>query len=205
MGPETFRTIRARDQLVLTFGAGVTSLNETILLTPIGLKDNLPPGIPNLAYVLISPLWMREGGRERPAFSTLRPYFQASHGRVRRFALLQPDGERVVQPNQMTPDCRYVLTLEFGHFVPKEFTVVVSFVSSRTTNPEAEFTYNPSNDGYPVRTGPTESVCTELRVHADPSFPPWEVLASGKVLPRVARATVQLQRELDHVIRFEQE
>ncbi len=200
-----FRAIRARDQLLLTVGPGLVAFNETIEMTPLETPDKLPPGRPNLLYVLIPPLWVREGGVERPLFSIQRPYFQSSQGRVRRFALLRPDGEAVRTPEQFTPDCRWVLTLEFGHVIPKKFTVVVNFVTTQTLNPGAELLYNPSNDGYPVRSGPTESFFTELRVRAEGAWEPWKVTQDGEVLPRATPYTVQLRREFNHVIGFARE
>jgi hypothetical protein len=169
------------------------------------VMEKLPPGRPNLVHVLIPALWAREGGVERPVFSTQRPYFQSSQGRVRRFALLRPDGERVLTPDQMTPECRYVLTLEFGHVIPKSFTINVNFVSTQSTNPEAEFLYTPSNDGYPVRSGPTEAFFTELRVKADAPLDPWKVIQDDKAVPRLTPYTVHLQREVSYVIQFGRE
>lgn len=197
-----FRAIRARDQVTLTAGPGILSFNETITMTPTDVDKKLPPGRPNLLHVLIPPLWMREGTAERPAFNTQRPYFQSSGGRVRSFALLKPDGERVLTEDQMTPECVYVLTLEFGHVIPQKFTVEVSFVSTRGINPDADYLYKPSNDGYAVRSGPTESVFTDLRINTDPSLENWRVLLENNELPRKSGHTVQLQREAGHVIRF---
>jgi hypothetical protein len=165
----------------------------------------LTPGEAHLFHLLIPPLWMKEGSEERPAFRTLRPYYQSSHGRIRRFALVRPDGEKVLTIENITPDCRYVLTLEFGHVIPERFTVNISFTSSSGINPEAQFLYTPSNDGYPVRSGPPESVITELRVNADPPLQPWKVLQGEQSLSRLTPYVVQLNRELNHVIRFAQE
>jgi len=200
-----FRAIRSKDNLSLTVGPGILSFNETIVMTPIDLKEKLIPGRANLLHILIPALWVREGGVERPAFSTQRPYFQASQGRVRRFALLKPDGERVLTPDQMTPECRYVLTLEFGHVIPEKFNVEVSFVSTQGLNPQAELLYTPSNDGYPVRSGPPESFFTELRVRADAPLDPWRVTQDDKPLDRITPYIVRLQRESSYVIRFAQE
>jgi hypothetical protein len=198
----SFRAIRTRDELRLTVGPGILSFNQTIEMTPIGKVGTLPPGRPNLVHVLIPALWVNEGGVGRPAFSNQRPYFQSSQGRVRRFALLKPDGDRVLTADQMTPECRYVLTLEFGHVIPQKFSVVVNFVSTQTLNPAAELHYNPSNDGYPIRSGPTASVVTDLRVKADVGYEEWRVTQGDSELPLVTPSTVQLQREVDHVIRF---
>ena len=189
---------------MLSVGAGFLTFNEKIVLAPVGGIQNLQPGKPNLFHLLIPPLWMREGGIERPAFSTLRPYYSSSHGRIRRFALLRPDGERVLTTDQITPDCRYVLTLEFGHVIPAQFTVNVGFSSSRSINAEAEFLYTPSNDGYPVVSGPSESVLTDLHVNADAHLQRWRVVQDNQEVAPVTPYLVRLARELDHVIRFGQ-
>jgi hypothetical protein len=199
---ETFRAIRVADEVRLSIGVAGMSFNETIVLSPLDLKEKRQPGRPNLLHVLIPPLWAREGGVERPAFNTLRPYYSSTHGRVRRFAVMRPDGERVLSNDQITRDCRYVLTLEFGHVVPERFTVTIGFSSNTGIGPETEFLYSASNDGYPVRSGPPESVFTLLRVNAEPPLLPWKVLQGDKVLPFATPYTVRLDRELNHVIRF---
>jgi hypothetical protein len=200
-----FRAIRAEDRLMLTVGPGALTFNETIVLSPLDRKRKLQPGNPNLLHILIPPLWVREGGEERPAFNTLRPYYSSSHGRVRRFALMRPDGEKVLTSDQITPDCRYVLTLEFGHVIPERFTVNISFSSNRGITPETEFLYTASNDGYPVMSGPSETVLTDLHVNADPQLLPWKVLQGDRELPHATPYIVRLDRELSHVIRFGQE
>ncbi|MSU64972.1 MAG: hypothetical protein EXS38_02455 [Opitutus sp.] len=203
--PVPFRAIRSRDQLVLRVGGGFLTFDETIVMKPIGLKEKLPPGRPNLMYVLIPPLWLKDGTVDRPAFSTLKPYYQSSQGRIRGIALRRPDGEKVLTPDQITPECRYILTLEFGHVVPDEFTVTIGFTSASGINPSAEFIYTPSNDGYPIRSGSPESVFTELRVNADGPLAPWKVWQGTDVLSRHTPYAVQLTREASHVIRFAQE
>jgi len=201
---EPFRAVRAENRLMLSVGAGFLTFNEKIVLSPVGGIQNLQPGKPNLFHLLIPPLWMREGGVERPAFTTLRPYYSSTHGRVRRFALLRPDGERVLTTDQITPDCRYVLTLEFGHVIPAQFTVNVGFSSSRSINAEAEFLYTPSNDGYPVVSGPSESVLTDLHVNADAHLQRWQVVQDDREVAPVTPHLVRLAREMSHVIRFGQ-
>ena len=203
--PETFRAIRSRDQLILRAGPGFLTFDETIVMTPIGLREKLPHGRPNLMYVLIPPLWLKDGAVDRPAFATLRPYFQSSQGRVRGIVLRRPDGEKVLTPDQITPECRYVLTVEFGHVVPDQFTVTIGFTSASGINPTAQFLYTPSNDGYPIRSGSPESVFTELRVNADGALAPWKVSQGENILPLHTPYTVQLTREASHVIRFAQE
>jgi len=202
---EPFRAIRTRDQLILSVGPGSMTFNETIVLSPLTKREDLQPGRPNLLHILIPPLWLKEGETERPAFGTLRPYYSSSHGRVRRFALMRPDGEKVLNPELITRDCRYVLTLEFGHVIPARFTVNVGFSSSRGITPETQFLYTPSNDGYPVISGPSETVLTDLHLNTDASLQPWKVVQGDKVLPRATDYLVRLDRELNHVIRFAQE
>jgi hypothetical protein len=188
---------------MLSVGMSFMTFNETIVLTPIDLqKDKLKPGRPNIVHILIPPLWLRDGDVDRPAFGMQRPYFQPSQGRVRRFALLRPDGERVVTADQITPDCRYVMTLEYGHVIPDKITVQISFTSSSGINPTTEFRYTPSNDGHPVRSGPTETVVTNLRVTAEPYLQPWRVLQGDKQLPLATPYSVNLDRELAHVVKF---
>jgi hypothetical protein len=201
--PDTFRAIRVQDQLSLSVGTSFMTFNETIVLTPIDVqKDKLQPGKPNLVHILIPPIWLRDGEIERSAFGIQRPYFQPSHGRVRRFVLMRPDGERVLAVDQITPDCRYVMTLEFGHVIPDKITVQVSFTSSSGINPTTEFRYTPSNDGHPVRSGPTESVVTNLRVTAESHLQPWRVLQGDKQLPLATPYSVNIDREVGHVIKF---
>ncbi len=202
---EPFRAIRTRDQLILSVGPGSMTFNETIVLSPLTKREDLQPGRPNLLHILIPPLWLKEGESERPAFGTLRPYYSSSHGRVHRFALMRPDGEKVLNSELITPDCRYVLTLEFGHVIPARFTVNVGFSSSRGITPETQFFYTPSNDGYPVVSGPSETVLTDLHLNTDASLQPWKVVQGDKVLPRATDYLVRLDRELNHVIRFAQE
>lgn len=199
-----FRAVRTEDRLILSVGPGSLMFNETIVLSPVDRKRKLQPGNPNLLHILIPPLWLREGGEERPAFNTLRPYFSSSHGRVRQFALRRPDGEKVLTPEQITRDCRYVLTLEFGHVIPDRFTVNVGFSSNRGITPETEFLYTASNDGYPVVSGPSETVLTDLHVNADPQLQPWKVLQGDREIPHATPYLVRLDRELNHVIRFGQ-
>jgi hypothetical protein len=200
-----FRAIRTEDRLMLTVGPGALTFNETIVLSPLDKKRKLQPGHPNLVHVLIPPLWVREGAEERPAFNTLRPYYSSSHGRIRRFALMRPDGEKVLTSDQITPDCRYVLTIEFGHVIPDRFTVNVSFTSNRGISPETEFHYTTSNDGYPIVSGPSETALTDLHIIADAQLLPWKVLQGDREVPHATQYLVRLDREQSHVIRFGQE
>lgn len=197
-----FRALRAKDELTLSVGTGFLTFNQTIVLSPLGVKRTLEPGRPNVVHVLIPPLWLRDAGIDRPAFRTLRPYYNSSHGRVRRFAVMKPDGEKVLSTDQLSPDCRYVLSLEFGHVIPERFTVTIGFSSSSGINPEAEFVYTPSNDGQPVVSGAPETVLTNLRINAEAPLQPWKVLHGDAELPKITPYVVQLQREASHVIRF---
>src|SRR5262249_46741469 len=124
-----------------------------------------------------------------------------SHGRIRRFILTRPDGESVSSMDEATPDCAYVLTLDFGHVVPKRFTVTLDLATGGITR-DTELTYNASNDGQPIRSGPTESTFTQLRVYPDPALQPWKVVQGDKVIPRFDSTTVRLEREVEHTIRF---
>src|SRR5688572_1906707 len=112
-------TVRSRDHITLHARIAYLTLSETIVLTPAGVKqDHQRPGAVNHVNLLIAPFWLKEGTREGPAFPVLRPQLTLSHGRVRRFAMVRPDGETIRSIDEMTADSRYVLTLEFGHMLP---------------------------------------------------------------------------------------
>lgn len=196
-------TVRSEDSITLTVGGSFLNLSEVITMTPIDVKVvNERPGSANVVHLLISPLWIKEGDSQRPAFTTVRPYITPSHGRVRRFALMRENGEDVRNVEQMTPDCRYVLSLEFGHVIPKKFTVTVTMATPRGVPPETEFLYTPSNDGQPFRSGAPETFYTSIRVKTEPSLDPWHIMKGGQILPRADSSSVRLERNVSHVIRF---
>jgi hypothetical protein len=196
-------TVRSGDSITLTVGGSFLNLSEVITMTPIDVKAvNERPGSANLVHLLISPLWIKEGDSQRPAFTTVRPYITPSHGRVRRFALMRENGEDVRNVEQMTPDCRYVLSLEFGHVIPKQFTVTVTMATPRGVPPETEFLYTPSNDGQPFRSGAPETFYTLMRVKAEPTLDPWHIVKDGAILPRADSSSVRLDRNVSHTIRF---
>jgi hypothetical protein len=196
-------TVRAEDIVRLLVGSGFVELRETIVVQPVSVKhEREKPGATSLIHLLISPLWIREGTRMRPAFTVMKPDLNPSHGRVRRFALVQPDGEVVRRLNEMTPESRWVLTLEFGHVIPKRFTVAIGLWSGRGITPDAEFVYTASNDGQPIRSGPPASIYTDLRVSPGSSLQPWNVVEGDQILPRIDSSTVRLNRDVSHTIRF---
>ena len=200
---EPLQTIRVEDRIILTVGTSNLGLVEAIVLSPIAVKkETVKPGHTSLAHVLISPLWIKEGDSERPAFIVVRPYINVSHGRVRRFALMRPDGETINRPEQMTPDCRWVLTLEFSHALPQRFTVNVTMGQPTGIEANAELLYTPSNDGQPLRSGPPETFHTVMRVKVEPSLDPWEIRQGDQVLPRADSSSVNLERNVAHRIRF---
>jgi hypothetical protein len=199
---EPLHTVRAENRIVLQVSTSNLTLTETIVVSPVAVKkENEQPGAVNLVHLLISPLWIKEGESQRPAFTVVRPYINVTHGRIRRLALVRPDGEPV-SPDQMTPDCRYVLTLEFSHAVPKRFTVTVTMAQPTGIEAENELLYTASNDGQPFGSGPPESFYTVLRVIAEATLGPWKVMEGDKVLPRADSTSVRLNRNVSHTIRF---
>jgi hypothetical protein len=199
---QTLQTTRIRDQLTIYAGSNFLTLSETIVLTPLKVaKERERPGASSIVNILVTPLWIRDGSGQRPAFNIMRPLLNLTHGRVRRFTLVNPDGDTVRSIADMTPECRYVLTLEFGHVIPDRFTVTVN-MSTGGIRPDTELHYTPSNDGQPVRSGPPESFYTELRVNADGSLESWQVAQGDKLLPRASSVTVRMERDLSHTIRF---
>jgi hypothetical protein len=196
-------TVRSEDSITLTVGGSFLNLSEVITMTPVDIKAvNERPGAANLVHLLISPLWIKDGDSQRPAFTTVRPYITPTHGRVRRFALMRENGEEVRTIDQITPDCRYVLSLEFGHVIPKKFSVTVTMATPRGVPPETEFLYTPSNDGQPFRSGAPEAFFTTVRVKAEPTLDPWHIVSNGEVLPRADSTSVHLDRNITHTIRF---
>jgi len=194
--------VRSKDQVTIHASNGLLSLVQNIVLETQGVQRTTePPGSSHLVELLIYPLWIKEGESLRPAFPVLRPRLTLSHGRVRRFTLVHPDGESVGSMAKVTPDCAYVLSLEFGHVIPRRFTVTLDFATGGIRR-ETELRYMASNDGQPIRTGPAESTYTELRVFPDGSLQPWHAVQGERYLPRVNSATVHLERGVDHVIRF---
>jgi hypothetical protein len=116
--------------------------------------------------------------------------------------MVRPDGETVHSINDITADCRYVLTLEFGHMLPEQLTVTVQMSSPTGLNPGAELAYTPSNDGHAQRSGPPASFQTVVHVIADDDLAPWTVLRGGEVIPRADTPRVSLEREIGHTFRF---
>jgi hypothetical protein len=197
-------TVRARDRVTLHVRRPYMTMSETIVLSPAGAKSTTTrPGVNNVIHLLIAPFWWKDGAQEGLAFPMLRPQLTLSHGRVKRFALTRPDGETVRNVAEATPDCRYVLTLEFGHMMPEELTVTVHMSGPVGLNPGAELLYTPSNDGHPFRSGPTESFQTVVRVIADEPLEPWQVAKDGNVIDRPAGyPSVALDRDAAHVFQF---
>jgi hypothetical protein len=193
---------RVQNLVTIYAGTSLLSLTETIVAETIRTTAaNEDPGRTNIVQMIIRPLWIKEGDNLRPAFRVLKPRLNLSHGRIRRFALVKPDGESVTSTDAATPDCAYVLTLDFGHVVPRRFTVTMDLATggiNRTT----ELTYMASNDGQALQSGPTSSTVTELRVFPDASLQPWKVTQGDKVLARVNSAGVHLEREVNSLIRF---
>lgn len=200
---EPLQTIRAQSKVLLQAGATNLTLTETIVVTPVGLKKaNERPGATNLVNLLISPLWLKDENYQGSAFTALKPYLNVSHGRVRRFALMRPDGEPVRSIDQMTQDCRYVLSLELGHVLPERLTVTITMAQPTGVRPGTELIYTPSNDGQAFRPGPPDTVYTQLRIRADPSLEPWQIARGDKVLPRADSTAVNLERDVSHTIHF---
>ena len=199
---DSLQAVRAKDQVVLYAGSNLLSLTQTIVMETIRLKpENERPGSANIVELLIYPLWIKDGDSVRPAFPVLKPRLTLTHGRVRRFALVKPDGESVGSVARITPDCAYVLSLEFGHVIPKRFTVTIDMATSGIGR-DTELAYMPSNDGQPLRSGPTESTYTEFRIIPDSSLQPWHVAQGERSIPRASSSTVHLDRGVDHTIRF---
>jgi hypothetical protein len=198
---EPLQLRRVQNKVVIYAGTSLVSLTETIVVEPVRTNLNESPGRTNVGQVIIRPLWFKEGDNLRLAFRTLKPRLNLSHGRIRRFALVKPDGESVTSPDVATPDCAWVLTLDFGHVVPRRVTIIMDLATGGI-NRNTELTYMASNDGQALQSGPTESTITELRVFPDPSLQPWKVVQGDKVVPRVNSAAVHLEREVNHVIRF---
>ncbi len=199
---ETLLTTRTQDRVTLYAGTGYLSLNEVVVLTPIKVpRERERPGAFSIVNVLISPLWIKEGESHRLAFPSLRPLLTLSHGRVRRFALVQSDGETVRSITQATPDSRYLLTLEVGHVIPERFTVTIN-LSAGGIRPEYELIYTPSNDSQPQRSGPPESFYTDFRLNADGALGSWEARQGEKVLPPNSSSTIRMDRDVPHTIQF---
>jgi hypothetical protein len=199
---EPLLTVRSRDRVTLHARSAYLTFTETIVVSPAGPKKEQPrAGTNNVIHLLIAPFWVKDGNFQGPAFPVLRPQLTISHGRVQRFAMVRPDGESVRSVAEITPECRYVLTLEFGHMMPEQLTVTVQMSSPNGLNPGAELTYKPSNDGHPFRSGPPESFHTVLQMIADPVLEPWKVMDGDREIPR-ADAFVTLDRDVSHTIRF---
>ena len=201
---EPLLTVRASDRITLHARSAYMTFSETIVVTPAAVKnDRLRPGAVSLVHLLFAPLWLKDGNYLGPAFPVLRPQLTPSAGRVQRFALVRPDGEIVRKVDEMTLDCRYVLTLEFGHMLPEKFTVTIMMSSQTGLNPGAELMYTPSNDGHAFRSGPPESFETFVHIIADPVLEPWTVVKGDRVVPRAESfPSVILEREVGHTIRF---
>jgi hypothetical protein len=146
-------------------------------------------------------MWLKDGPHEGAAFPMLRPQLNLSSGRVRRFALVRPDGEAVRNIDDITRDCRYLLTIDFGHMLPDRITVTIQMSSPTGISPGTEITYQPSNDGHPRRSGPPESFQTVAHIIADEPLEPWVVTAGDKAVPR-RQDRVTLERDVPHTIRF---
>ena len=198
---EPLRTLRVQDQIVIQVSPGNMSLTEKIVVSAIR-KENEKRGETNVVHLLISPLWIKEPDNERAAFTVVKPYINLSHGKVRRFVLTLPDGETKNSPMEQTPESRWVLTLDLGHLVPDRLTVNIIMQQPSGIQPGAELHYTPSNDGQAIRSGPPETVQSELRVKADAALEPWEVEQHGKVLTRVDSSSVRVERDVPTVIRF---
>jgi hypothetical protein len=197
------RVVRVKDQVVIHAGRSLLSLTETIVLDPVDEKGERDrPGTMHIVELLIYPLWIKEGASLRPAFPVLRPRPTLSAGRVRRFALVKPDGETVSSIAAATPDCAYVLTLDFGHVNPKRFTVTLDMATAGIER-ETELTYMASNDGQALRSGPPESTYTDLRVYTDGALQSWSALQGEQVLPQ-SNSSVKLERGTNYLIRFGQ-
>jgi hypothetical protein len=199
---EPLLTIRSRDQITLHARLAYLTFSETIVLTPAGVKSERErPGAVNVVHLLIAPFWVRDGAGQTAAFPVLRPQLTLSHGRVQRFAMVRPDGETVRSVDDITADCRYLLTLEFGHMLPEQLTVTVNMSSPTGLNPGSELIYTPSNDGHPLRSGPPASFQTVVHVIADEDLEPWNAMRGDQVIPR-AVDRVSLERDAIHTFHF---
>jgi hypothetical protein len=203
---EPLASVRASNLVVVSAGSNFLTFNETIVVTPIKRKpDNERPEAVNLVHLLLTPLWIKEGDNYRMAFPAMKPTLNMSHGRVRRIALVRPDGELVSSVAEATPDCRYAFTVEFGHVIPARFTVNV-FQSTNAGLPMgADLVLHASNDLQPARSGAPESFYTTLRVKGDAPLNPWQVTHDGEKLARADAYSVRLDREKRYVIRFRAE
>jgi hypothetical protein len=199
---EPLLTIRSRDQITLHARIAYLTFSETIVLTPAGVnQERQRPGALNVVHLLIAPFWVKDGSSQVAAFPVLRPQLTLSHGRVKRFAMVRPDGEAVRTVDEITPDCRYVLTLEFGHMLPEQLTVTVHMSSATGLTPGSELIYTPSNDGHSPRSGPPSSFQTVVHVIADLDLEPWQVTKRDQVIPR-AVDRVALDRDVVHTFHF---
>jgi hypothetical protein len=197
-------TVRIRDTVTLHARTAYLTFTEDFVVTPVRPKTDTPrpAGTRNIIHLLIAPMWVRDGNGERPAFPVLRPGLNLSHGaNVRRFAMTRPNGETVTRIDDITADCRYVLTLEFGHMVPEKLTVTVHLSSPTGLRPPAELIYRPSHDGHPVRSGPPESLHTLVHVIADEALTPWTATNGQEEIPQ-SSGRVRLGRDVEHTFRF---
>lgn len=199
---EPLLTVRAKDQVTLHVRSAYLTFNETLVVTPAAVKsDRTQPGATSLVHFLIAPFWLKDGNYRGPAFPVLRPQLTLTSGRLKRFVLLRPDGESVRTVDEITPDCRYVLTLEFGHMLPEQFTVTVQMSSPVGVSSDAELSYTPSNDGHTLGSGTPESVQTAVHIVADENLEPWRAMRGNEMIPR-HDAWVTLDREVPYTIRF---
>jgi len=199
-------TVRIQDRVTLHARRAYLTFTETLVVTPIATPgDGLRRAGPFVVHLLIAPFWLRDGNEERLAFPVLRPQLNYSHGRVRRFALVRPDGETVRSVAEATPECRYVLTLDLGHVRPERISVTVQMSAPTGLSRGAELVYSPSNDGRPFRSGPPESFQTVVHILADEALEPWTAFQGENIVPRAdTPPSVTLQREQRHEIRFGQ-
>jgi hypothetical protein len=204
--PVPLESVRVSDLVVVSAGSNFLTFNETIVVTPIKRKpDHERPDPVNLVHLLLTPLWIKEGENYRLAFPVMKPTLNMTHGRVRRVALVRPDGEPVSSVTEATPECRYAFTVEFGHVIPARFTVNVFHSTNAGLPLGADLAFIASGDGQAVRSGPPESFYTTLRVKGDPPLNPWQVVQDGQKLARVDSSSVRLEREKRIVIRFRAE
>jgi hypothetical protein len=193
-------TVRLKDEITMHARLAYLTFSETIVVAPAEKQPDRPVGI-NVAHLLIAPMWLKDGNYQGVAFPELRPQLNLSSGRVRRFALVRPDGEAVRNVQEVTPECRYLLTIDFGHMVPEQVTVTVQMSSPVGLNPGAEISYQPSNDGHPRRPGPPASFQTVAHIIADEPLEPWTVTSGERAIPR-KEAWVTLERDVAHTIKF---
>jgi hypothetical protein len=204
--PVPLESVRASDLVVVSAGTNYIAFNETIVVNPIKRKDPKErPDPVNLVHLLLTPLWIKEGENYRMAFPALKPTLNMTHGRVRRVALVRPDGEAVSSVAEATPECRYAFTVEFGHVIPERFTVNVFQSTTQGVPVGADLFFIASGDGQAVRSGPPESFYTTLRVKGDAPLNPWQVLLEGEKVARADSYSVRLDREKRYVIRFRAE